>query len=85
MRLTVRTRLTLIYGGLFVLAGVVLLAITYVLVQQRLPVAFAGEASLNTSPDGPAEPRFVQKIVTGIMATATTAGSIYTGVTSIWT
>jgi hypothetical protein len=27
----------------------------------------------------------IQKIVTGIMATATTAGSIYTGVTSIWT
>jgi ribosomal protein L9 len=26
----------------------------------------------------------IQKIVTGVMATATTAGSIYTGVTSVW-
>ena len=37
MRLTVRGRLTLVYGGLFLTAGVVMLAITYVLVSQRLP------------------------------------------------
>jgi len=37
MRLTVRARLTLVYGGLFVLAGVVLLAATYALVRQQLP------------------------------------------------
>ena len=37
MRLTIRARLTLVYGGLFVLAGLVLLAVTYVLVSQRLP------------------------------------------------
>jgi signal transduction histidine kinase len=36
-RLTLRARLTLIYGGLFLLAGMVLLAVTYVLVFQRLP------------------------------------------------
>ncbi|MFI7213786.1 sensor histidine kinase [Micromonospora maritima] len=36
-RLTIRARLTLIYGGLFLLAGVVLLAVTYVLVDQRMP------------------------------------------------
>lgn len=36
-RLTLRARLTLIYGGLFLLAGIVLLAVTYVLVFQRLP------------------------------------------------
>jgi signal transduction histidine kinase len=36
-RLTIRGRLTLIYGGLFLLAGVVLLGVTYVLVSQQLP------------------------------------------------
>ncbi|GAA3736028.1 HAMP domain-containing sensor histidine kinase [Plantactinospora mayteni] len=36
-RLTIRARLTLVYGGLFLLAGVVLLAVTYVLVEQRMP------------------------------------------------
>ena len=42
MKLTVRTRLTLVYGGLFVLAGMVLLGATYILVQERLPIAVAG-------------------------------------------
>jgi signal transduction histidine kinase len=36
-RLTIRGRLTLIYGGLFLLAGVVLLGVTYALVSQQLP------------------------------------------------
>jgi signal transduction histidine kinase len=36
-RLTIRGRLTLIYGGLFLLAGMVLLGATYVLVSQQLP------------------------------------------------
>jgi signal transduction histidine kinase len=36
-RLTIRGRLTLVYGGLFLLAGVLLLAVTYVLVSARLP------------------------------------------------
>ncbi|MEU4567424.1 HAMP domain-containing sensor histidine kinase [Micromonospora sp. NPDC023956] len=35
-KLTIRARLTLVYGGLFLLAGTVLLAVTYVLVDQRL-------------------------------------------------
>jgi signal transduction histidine kinase len=35
-RLTIRGRLTLIYGGLFLLAGVVLLGVTYVLVSQQM-------------------------------------------------
>ncbi|MFG2048388.1 sensor histidine kinase [Micromonospora sp. NPDC048935] len=39
-RLTIRARLTLIYGGLFLLAGVVLLAVTYVLVDQRTAQPF---------------------------------------------
>ncbi|AEB42703.1 sensor histidine kinase [Micromonospora maris] len=34
-RLTLRARLTLVYGGLFLLAGIVLLGVTYVLVEQR--------------------------------------------------
>lgn len=73
MRVTVRTRLTLVYGGLFVLAGVVLLGVTYALVQQRLPMAVAGEASYTVGPGtaglGP-EPKFVQKIVDGTQDTA---------------
>ncbi|MDG6108078.1 HAMP domain-containing histidine kinase [Dactylosporangium aurantiacum] len=35
-RLTIRARLTLVHGGLFLLAGLVLLAVTYALVYQRL-------------------------------------------------
>lgn len=38
-RRTVRLRLTMVYGGLFLLSGAVLLAITYVLVAQHLPAA----------------------------------------------
>lgn len=37
MKLTVRGRLTLVYGGLFLVAGVVMLGFTYVLVSQQLP------------------------------------------------
>jgi signal transduction histidine kinase len=44
-RLTIRARLTLVYGGLFLLAGVLLLGVTYVLVSQRLP----GRAEQNVS------------------------------------
>ncbi|WP_127504516.1 sensor histidine kinase [Actinoplanes solisilvae] len=46
MRLTVRGRLTLVYGGLFVLAGLVLLGVTYVLVSQRLPTVLAKSESV---------------------------------------
>jgi len=41
MKLTVRGRLTLVYGGLFVLAGMVLLGVTYVLVSQQTPISAA--------------------------------------------
>lgn len=37
-RLTLRLRLALVYGGLFLASGMVLLAVTYVLVAQRLPI-----------------------------------------------
>ncbi|HEV8275608.1 MAG TPA: histidine kinase dimerization/phospho-acceptor domain-containing protein, partial [Streptosporangiaceae bacterium] len=43
-RRTVRLRLTLLYGGLFLLSGAGLLLITYVLVAHRLPVAATGSA-----------------------------------------
>lgn len=36
-RLSIRARLTFVYGGLFLLAGIVLLALTYALVAQRIP------------------------------------------------
>ncbi|MDG4798233.1 HAMP domain-containing sensor histidine kinase [Micromonospora sp. WMMD1082] len=42
-RLTLRARLTLVYGGLFLLAGIVLLGVTYVLVDQRMPQPFRVE------------------------------------------
>ena len=35
-QLTLRARLTLIYGGLFVIAGVLLLGVTYALFSQKL-------------------------------------------------
>jgi signal transduction histidine kinase len=44
-RLTIRARLTLVYGGLFLLAGLLLLGVTYALVSQRLP----GRAEQNLS------------------------------------
>ncbi|MBF9130644.1 HAMP domain-containing histidine kinase [Plantactinospora sp. S1510] len=44
-RLTIRARLTIVYGGLFLLAGIVLLGVTYVLVKQQLPATFG--VSLN--------------------------------------
>jgi signal transduction histidine kinase len=36
-RLTLRARLTVVYGGLFLLAGTVLLTVTYALVAQQMP------------------------------------------------
>ncbi|MFD1323023.1 sensor histidine kinase [Micromonospora sonneratiae] len=43
-RLTIRARLTLVYGGLFLIAGLLLLGVTYVLVSQQLRT---GEVSFN--------------------------------------
>src|SRR5262249_43828543 len=39
LRRTVRLRLTVVYGGLFLLTGAALLAITYLLVSRNLPSA----------------------------------------------
>ncbi len=35
-RLTIRVRLTVLYGGLFLLAGIILLGVTYLLAKQRM-------------------------------------------------
>src|SRR5262249_32316407 len=35
-RLTIRVRLTVLYGGLFLLAGTILLGVTYLLAKQRI-------------------------------------------------
>jgi signal transduction histidine kinase len=45
MRLTVRTRLTLVYGGLFLLAGLVLLAATWGFISHELPTTTSSSVS----------------------------------------
>ncbi|MET7423115.1 HAMP domain-containing sensor histidine kinase [Dactylosporangium sp. NPDC005555] len=47
-RLTIRARLTLVYGGLFLLAGLVLLAVCYALLYQR----FSGNAIVTSTVQG---------------------------------
>ena len=64
-RLTIRGRLTLIYGGLFLLAGIVLLGVTYVLVSQQLP----GNVLITS---GPSEERMVSPPPPGSPATLQT-------------
>jgi signal transduction histidine kinase len=44
VKLTVRARLTLVYGGVFVLAGLVLLGLTYVFVTNELPTTVSQRA-----------------------------------------
>jgi signal transduction histidine kinase len=47
-RLTIRARLTLVYGVLFLLAGVAMLGVTYLLVSQQLPTG--GNVNVSTQP-----------------------------------
>lgn len=49
-RLTIRLRLALVYGGLLLLSGIVLLGVTYVLVAQRLPTATGSDTIRVTTP-----------------------------------
>src|SRR2546430_998444 len=65
-RRTVRLRLTLVYGGLFLVSGLALLAITYVLVAHVLPHGYftsgdgaVGSISKKPPPAG-AEPSSLQ-------------------------
>ncbi|GAA4436193.1 sensor histidine kinase [Phytohabitans houttuyneae] len=55
-RLTIRARLTLLYGGLFLVAGVLLLGVTYALIAQRIPdpdkriTSFQGQTQVPVAP-----------------------------------
>lgn len=51
LRVTVRMRLTFIYGGLFLLAGATLLAVNYALVRHNLPPRIEIEAPTDGSRD----------------------------------
>ena len=48
-RRTVRLKLTLLYGGLFLVCGVALLAVTYFLVEQHLPTALTTNCSTTSA------------------------------------
>lgn len=74
MKLTMRARLTLVYGGLFFLAGVVMLAVTYALVSQQLStnVQRLGEGEVPptaTSPPAPS-PETKEWVTSGEALTA---------------
>ncbi|BBH66458.1 sensor protein CutS [Actinoplanes sp. OR16] len=86
MRLTVRGRLTFVYGGLFVAAGLVLLGAIYVLVDQAPPVAgktIVTDQLTAVPPDGE---HYLQKVVEGTQAstlhTILTRGAIAFAVVS---
>jgi len=49
---TLRTRLTVLYGGLFLLAGATLLVLTYLLVQHGLTARFESTTTIGGSPTG---------------------------------
>ncbi|MEV4758861.1 HAMP domain-containing sensor histidine kinase [Micromonospora sp. NPDC049559] len=97
-RLTLRIRLTLVYGGLFLLAAIVLLAVTYFLVDQRMadPVGVAinkGVLNANLKPqivppgDGEELRILLQKVQTDTKQNALnsllTQGGIALGVVSV--
>lgn len=60
MKLTVRTRLTLVYGGVFLFAGLVLLCVTYVLVTRAVPGS--PHAIANQSVDNLTDPAGTVKV-----------------------
>jgi signal transduction histidine kinase len=66
MKLTVRGRLTLVYGSLFVVSGLVLLGATYVLVSHGVP----GGKSINGNAQLPSGPVLVQEVTTGAWESA---------------
>src|SRR5262249_56978220 len=61
-RRTVRLRLTLVYGGLFLVLGAALLAITYLLVSRSLP---AGPRIAGTSAPPPSGGKVIFQAETG--------------------
>jgi signal transduction histidine kinase len=88
-RWTARLRLTLWYGGLFLLAGLVLVATSYLLVRQQLmprPAAGIGMGSSTSSPKrvvvclsspGSAEPTQCQTLPPGVELPAPDPGGAY--------
>lgn len=71
-RRTVRLKLTLLYGGLFLASGAALLAVTYVLVEHRLPVAIATQGQAT---GGGSVKEFCALNGTGSIGTATLPGN----------
>jgi signal transduction histidine kinase len=76
-RLTIRTRLALVYGGLFLVAGILMLTVTYGLVAQQLPGApkgglISGNSLLGTSTPQPTA------TTNPLLAGGGTAGAIQT-------
>jgi signal transduction histidine kinase len=55
-RVTIRARLTLVYGGLFLVAGVLLLGVTYALIAQRIPDPSQRVTSFQGSVEAPVTP-----------------------------
>ncbi|MBM2618669.1 HAMP domain-containing protein [Actinoplanes sp. LDG1-06] len=76
MRLTVRGRLTLVYGGLFVLAGLVLLGATAVLFSQRLPTVLAKVDIDASGPGVVGNQRFLTESRDNTLATLLSQGAI---------
>ncbi|MEU4560362.1 HAMP domain-containing sensor histidine kinase [Actinoplanes sp. NPDC023936] len=68
MRLTVRGRLTLVYGGLFVAAGLLLLGAIYVLVDQGPAGAKTAVFTDQLAAPPPDGERYLQKVVEGTQA-----------------
>ncbi|GLW30855.1 sensor histidine kinase [Actinoplanes regularis] len=88
MNLTVRARLTLVYGGLFVLAALVLLGVTYVLVGRDTVTAGSMEAASQAviGPDGqPAIRTLLRDTREDTMHALLTQGAIALAVVSVAT
>ncbi|MFI1334056.1 sensor histidine kinase [Streptomyces sp. NPDC020845] len=64
-RISLRARLTLIYGGLFLAAGVVLLGVTYALFNQQLAGGGLKIYARNVKSDGPATGPPQDRVITG--------------------
>lgn len=84
-RPTVRARMTLVYSGMFLLAGLVLLGLTYWLVSRRLPAVLTGVEQTTGGGDPPAvqetevisdtwQDALSALITQGLIALAVTAG-----------
>jgi signal transduction histidine kinase len=77
-RLTIRARLTLVYGGLFLLAGVLLLGVTYWLVSRQLygdrPLVVAG-SDAQPPPSAPVA-ALVRDVQEGALSELLTQGGI---------